>query len=1035
MMRPTAKVGACAALGVALVACGWALGVWAEGGPPWRLSLGLGVVGLTALGAGFWLRGRVDRGPADSPPGRSSEGQPRQPGPQSLARGEAIGELALLSTLGGDLNRDLSLRHTVNAALQGLMRALGPDLTFICLREEKGLALRDLQTASHDPAPPGARQVGQAVCELVDRQGRALFCRDAPGQLPAIARHCREAGIQSLAAMPLRSGEEIIGTLGLAARQPRDFGVQAGLLEILASQVAAAIANARLFETLQQELLQRQDTLRQLRESQDRFRAISDQSPLAISLVDQDGRYQYLNPAFVAMFGYDLSDLRTRADWFRMAYPDPQHRREVMEHWEEDLALIKREGMVERTLRITTKAGVAKSILLRVVGIESGGAFILYEDISERLRAEQALRESELRFRRFIEGLPIAVAVVAADGTVEYLNQKFSQTLGYDRRDVPNLERWWRLAYPDPDYRQEVIEAWTSRVEAAHRANSEVEPLERRVRCKDGADRMVAFFGSPVQDKTLVVLHDVTEQRRAGLALAESEARFRRFVEASPVGIHMYHLEEPDRLVLTGYNPAADRILGIDHQPLVGLSIQEAFPELTEREVPDHYLRVARHGQIWRNEEVVYERDRVARAYEVLAFQTTPGNLAVIFHDIAERLRAEEELRLLERQLARAQRLEALGTLASGVAHDFNNILQALTGRVDLMVRDRSLSETTRGHIDNMRRSIMRAGDLVARMLSVSRAGEARLATLDLNREIASLVEMLGHALPRMVRIRTDLAPDLAPILGDANRLEQAVLNLATNARDAMPEGGELIFTTRNRRLDQAAARAAGLSPGDYVTLQVSDTGQGMDEVTMGRIFEPFFSTKAPGQGTGLGLYSVYGIIKEHHGVVTCHSQPGGGATFTMYFPQATAAPEPDQEQAQACAPAAGGEQTLLLVDDEPEILAFYSEALAAQGYQVLQAATGEEALRRLDEPGRRVDLIVMDLNMPGMGGEKALRLIRERHPSVCIIVASGYHDRRLKSSVLAAGAQQFLAKPFDFARLLAVIRQVLGEAASAPPA
>lgn len=1034
-MRLTTKAVASAALAVALVACGWALVAWPAVDPAWRLALVLGVAGPTALLAGLWSRRRGGRSPAEMVPGRSPSDQPGEPRPESLDGGQAIGELALLRTLGGDLNRDLSLSHTVHAALQGLMRALNPDLAFACLHEEAGLMLRELQAAGQDPAATAARQLGQAVCELAAREGRAIYLQDPRHGPSAIAEHCRAAGIQSLAAMPLRSGEEIIGALGLASRQPRDFNAQAGFLAILTGQVAAAITNARLFETLQQELLQRQETLRQLRESQERFRAISDQSPLAISLVDRNGRYQYLNPAFVAMFGYDLSELRTRADWFRLAYPNPDYRREVMERWEADLAHIEHAGMVERTLRITTKEGAVKSILLRVVGIESGGVFILYEDISERLRAERALRESELRFRRFVEGLPIAVAVVAADGSVEYLNQKFNQTLGYDREDIPTLECWWRLAYPDPEYRQEVIESWTSRVEAAHRANTEVEPLERRVRCKDGADRMVAFFGSPVEGKTLVVLHDVTEQRLAALALAESEARFRRFVEASPVGIHMYRLEEPDRLVLTGFNPAADRILGIDHQPLVGLSVQEAFPELAERDVPDHYLRVVRQGQIWRNEEVVYERDRVARAYEVLAFQTTPGNLAVIFHDIAERLRAEEELRLLERQLARAQKLEALGTLASGVAHDFNNILQALTGRVEIMARDQDLPQTTRRHIDKMRGSILRAGDLVTRMLSVSRAGEARLAILDLNREIASLVEMLRHALPRMVRIRTDLAPDLAPIQGDANRLEQVVLNLAANARDAMPEGGELTFTTRNRRLDEAAARAAGLSPGDYVTLEVSDTGQGMDKLTMGRIFEPFFSTKAPGQGTGLGLYSVYGIIREHHGAVTCRSQPGEGTSFTMYFPPAAARPEPDQGQILACAPNGGGDQTLLLVDDEPEIMACYSEALAAQGYQVLQAATGEEALLRLDEPGRTIDLVVMDLNMPGMGGEKALRLIRERHPGVCIIVASGYQDRRLKASVLAAGAQQFLAKPFDFTQLLAAIRQVLGERSPVPPA
>ncbi|MFH1035198.1 MAG: PAS domain S-box protein [Pseudomonadota bacterium] len=939
-------------------------------------------------------------------------------------------ELTALNALSRDLNRDLSLRHTVRAALKGLLETLHPDKVFLFLRQGESLVLQDALPAEAGPplAAVGEHQVGQCICGLAASEQQPLFSQDIAQDSRCTWTECKAAGIRSAAAVPFFSADEVIGVIGLASRSERDFQAQSDFLETFAGHVSVAITNAQLFEKVQQELAERQRTMAVLNQSQDRYRALSHQSPLGISLIAPDGRYEYINTAFTEMFGYTLEDISTRDDWFRQAYPDQAYRQEVIQSWTHDLTNVKPGRSLARTLRVTTKDGVLKDILLRVVALFSGGHFIIYEDITERLRAEERLRQSEERFRHFIERSPVPIVIINANQELEYSNPKFSQTYGYERGYFPSLDVWWEKAYPDLEYRQEVKTSWLKRVDEARLNGTDVAHLERRVRCRDGSYKTVSFYGAPVGDKVMVVLLDVTAEREAAQALLDSEARFRRFVESTPVGIHMYRHLGGGRLEFAGFNPAANRILGLDHSQLLDKSIEEAFPALANTNIPERYLWVAEHGEVWRDENVTYEHGRVSGAYELTAFQTTPGSMAVMFNDITQRLQIQEDLRILEHQLVRSQKLEALGTLASGIAHDFNNILQALHGRIQLLAGDRGLPETSRSHIENMQRSIVRASNLVARMLSFSRKGESNLSVLDLNAEVLSAVEMLAHALPKMVELQTDLASDAGYILGDANRLEQVFLNLATNARDAMPEGGALLLRSRRREVGRDSETQAGLTPGDYVVLEVSDTGQGMDAKTLAHIFEPFFSTKEPGKGTGLGLYSAFGIIRDHNGTITCQSRPGHGTTFTVIFPRVSAQEDLDQTTPpEASAQIAGDGEAILVVDDEPEVLEPLAEALVAYGYRVHKAGSGEEALAILEVPGLLIDLILMDLNMPGMGGEKALAEIKADYPDVLVIVSSGYQDRTLKKRLLGQrGADYFIGKPFNFKELLAALRHML---------
>ena len=592
----------------------------------------------------------------------------------------------------------------------------------------------------------------------------------------------------------------------------------------------------------------------ELRETERRLKSAQSVAHIGSWELDLANKTMWGSDEAARVYGLDQEDAdRLPLDTVQKICLDED--RPHMDQAMEDLMAGRAEYKVQFRIRRANDGEIRSiySLANMVPGDDGGPGKIvgIIQDITERLRSEESLRQSEERFQRFIERSPVAIAITNAEQAFEYINPKFIQTYGYDLHDIPDLDAWWVKAYPDPLYRQEVTTEWIKRVREAHSTGTEVSQVERMVRCKDGTDKIVSFHAAPVGDKVMVILLDVTTEREAGRALKESEAKFRRFVEASPVGIHMFRHLADGRLEFTGYNPAADRILGIDHRPLLGQDVMEAFPFLAGTEIPAHYIRVADEGVMWQGDEVTYEQGRIAGAYEVMAFQISAGNMAAMFNDITQRLRGQEELRIMEQQLFRSQKLEALGTLASGIAHDFNNILQALRGRIDLLAYDHSVPEATRRHIETMERSIVRASQLVARMLSFSRTGEYKLTVLNLNHEVLSAVEMLIHALPRMVEIQTEFSAEECLVMGDSNRLEQVILNLATNARDAMPNGGTLRFKTLRRTIPESGGAETGLKPGEYVVLEVSDNGQGMSGKTLDHIFEPFFSTKESGKGTG----------------------------------------------------------------------------------------------------------------------------------------------------------------------------------------
>jgi CheY-like chemotaxis protein len=372
--------------------------------------------------------------------------------------------------------------------------------------------------------------------------------------------------------------------------------------------------------------------------------------------------------------------------------------------------------------------------------------------------------------------------------------------------------------------------------------------------------------------------------------------------------------------------------------------------------------------------------------------------------------------------------------LAGGIAHDFNNVLQAISGYAQLLQAEKNLSGIGRERLESIERSIERASRMINQLMTLAHKVDTRHERVDLNQEVWQTVDILKHTLPRMISIKTKLEPELKAISGDPGQIEQVLLNLATNAGHAMPQGGELSFATRGVILNGAERNSwPGLPPGEYVALEVADTGQGMDEATQSRIFEPFFTTKPPGEGTGLGLSTAYGIVTSHGGHVQCRSKPGQGTTFSIIFPVAGAKDQQPPGQAVAQAGDLRGSETILLVDDEKPILDSCREALENFGYRVLTASRGEEALEIFLRAPRSIGLVILDLNMPGMGGLDCIKAMLSADPRAKVMVATGYTEVGVSAAILEMGGLGLIPKPYRFTDLLATIRNVLDSGQTQP--
>ena len=642
----------------------------------------------------------------------------------------------------------------------------------------------------------------------------------------------------------------------------------------------------------------------------------------------------------------------------------------------------------------------------------------------ELKRAQQVISELHREYESLYEFAPCGYVTLTARGIINRINLAGVKLLGSARQTLLHsgfsqcIASGWEDAY------------WQARKRAGESGEKQsTELLLKRdnpspfwVRAEIQADRNETGR----VDRWRMVLVDITPKKAAESALKESEERFRELFENAPVAYQLLDLQGNFLAV----NETWLSMLGYSKKEVIGRNFMEFLHPDWKNNFKEFLARLKVVGECLDAEFSM----RIKTGTDILVSlrckidknardETT--QLHCVFYDITTQRKAEEDKKMLEDQLGQAQKMQAIGTLAGGIAHDFNNLLMAIQGRASLVLLDLGQAHPLRQHLEAIEENIRSAAHLTRQLLGFARGGKYEVKPVDINELVTTSSTMFGRTCKEIqIYIRAQSAPLVVD--SDRRQIEQVLLNMFVNAWQAMPGGGELYLETSIADLDEAACAPHQVEPGRYVKIAVTDTGTGMDEATRHQIFDPFFTTKEKGHGVGLGLASSYGIIKNHGGMITVSSEVGHGSRFNILLPLSKNAV---QRKISVQENLVKGSETVLLVDDEVKIIEVAKPMLEFLGYQVISAQSGEYAVDVFRQKADEIDLVILDLIMPGMDGGKVFNRIREIRPAMRVILSSGYAISGPAEKIMQRGCSGFIQKPYNISELSQIVRKILDEA------
>ena len=831
------------------------------------------------------------------------------------------------------------------------------------------------------------------------------------------------------------------------------------------------------------DITERKQAEKVFRESEERYRTLAESAEDAIFILDSEGHFQYINQFGAIQLEGDPGKIigKTLSQVFPPEVAEKQMLalKTVLESRKpffQEINIVRPTGDIYSDVRlipILAKSGEVQSVM----GIA--------RDITERKRAEEALRESEERFRELYDHAPVGYHEYDSNGRITRVNRTDLEMLGYTAEEMIG-QPIWKFSVGEEIVRQQVLEKLAG-------SRPPGQNLERTYKRKDGTTFPVLVEDRLIRDESgrikgiRCTIQDITDRKRGEESLKQSEENARQLAQENAImaeigriisstlnidEIYQSFSEEVKKII------SFDRIVinVIDTEKNTVKNVYMAGKELQDRNVKDVYpLEGSGNAEMVRTQSTFliqtedfseYE-DRfpmllstfqagfrsimnvpllskgkvvgglLLRSYKPYAYTDKDVRLAErIGSQIAgaianaqlytERIQAEEERKALQEQLRQSQKMEAIGRLAGGVAHDFNNLLTVIKGYSQLSLAEIKEDNPLRENIEEIRKATDRAADLTRQLLAFSRRQVMEMRVLDVNEHLQSLDKMLRRLIGEDIQLVSTLAEDVGRVRADPGQIEQLIMNLAVNARDAMPNGGKLTIETANVGLDQAYARAhVAVTPGRYVMISVSDTGVGMTPEVRDRVFEPFFTTKEKGKGTGLGLSTVYGVVKQSNGNIWVYSEPGKGTAFKIYLPRVD---DPLEELRKKLADGElpRGSETIFIVEDEKEVLKLAGRLLKRQGYHVLEASNGEEALKVCKERKEPFHLLLTDVVMPQMSGRQLAEQLKRVCQDFKVLYMSGYTDNAITHHGVLERGMNYLQKPFTVEGLARKVREVL---------
>ena len=734
------------------------------------------------------------------------------------------------------------------------------------------------------------------------------------------------------------------------------------------------------------------------------------------------GRFIKVNPALVLMFGYagteeilelNVSDL----------YQNPEDRKRFNEK------ILKHGFVKDEEILLKKKSGVSIWASITAVAVFNDKGQVKYydgviEDITIKKQFEKALKDSEDKYRAIFENTGTAILIAEDNLIISLVNSEFEKITGYTKKEVEGKRVWTEFIYKDDAIRMKEY----SRLRRMNSAGVPVRYEFRYINKKgEVRDAMINVAIIPGTKKTISSILDITEHKRMEEEIKKRKKYLESVVHHAPDAIvtldARHHIIE--------WNPGAEQIFGYTSEEVLGRDLDDIITIPKVKKEAEGLTKLVLSGEsVPPMDTIRYRKDgtlvNVIVAGSPIRIGDELHGVVIIYTDITDHKKAEEEKAKIKAQLLQAQKMEAVGILAGGIAHDFNNLLTAIQGCAEMIMLNIDETDPSYQDLKEIRASTARAADLTRQLLLFSRKHFMELKSLNLNDTIESLMKMLHRLIGEDIVIKTQLEQELWTVRADRGTVEQVIMNIAVNARDALPDGGQLLIKTKNVPLENPPID--GLQDGrsgKYVRLSIADNGVGMDKETMQHCFEPFFSTKEFGKGTGLGLSVVYGIVKRHQGWINVYSEPGQGAEFKIYLPTVTVKPERETVNSYALEQYQGTGERLLIVEDDHNLREFTMRALHNNGYIVFGVESAKESLEVFEREKGNFDLVFSDVVLPDKTGVELVEELLTLKPGLKVLFSSGYSDHKSQWPVIQRKGYRFLEKPYALSDLLMAIHEL----------